>query len=331
MAKDKDKDEKDPGEEALEKNEQQEEEQEDQEEERSVARRGEDDDGSDTRQGEDADERQARRRQERHEAKVRRREAIGRKDRHISLLERTVQEQANRLAALEDRTAGGDMARLNAAIENAGTEVELAKSARTEAMKANDPVIFDEADTILHNARRKHEELTNLKSRIEQGHRQRSNGGGGERTAVTVDPRVVSQAQAWARRNKWFDPAATDMDSKIVKMIDRDMHTEGWDPITKEYWEELDARVAERIPKRTSQKKDPEDDEDELEEPPRRRSITGGAGGDSPGGRSATHTLSPERVQALKDANMWDDPKTRARMIKKYQAHDKEHAQDTRR
>ncbi len=112
------------------------------------------------------------------------------------------------------------------------------------------------------------------------------------------------------------------MDSRLTLTIDTAMAEEGWDPKTPEYWDELSARVKKVLPHRakddsiTSRKQSNES----------RRSTVSGSGRDSSsstGGQGEDYQVSSARVQALKDAGMWDDPAVRADAIKRFREHDR--------
>ena len=250
------------------------------------------------------------RRQERKETKARKREAIARKDRYISQLETQVRELAGRVESVETRATGQDVARLDAAIEAAAQEAELAKTARSEAKKVQDVEVEEEADEALYSARRKLEELSLLKRRVMDGQRneaaRRTTG-----TPAAPSPLVVERATEWANGHQWFNRRGSDEDSEIVRVVDKGLTREGWDPTTQEYWEELDERLKNRLPHRYNGKS------------PVKRQITGGGSGESTGVEGGFR-MSAERINALKEAGMWDDPKARARMIKRYQDADKQ-------
>lgn len=254
------------------------------------------------------------RRTERHESKSRRREAIARKDRYISQLESQLRQTNQRLDSLEGRSNNSDMARLEAAIESAAQEVEIAKSAKMEARKANAIEIEMEAEEAYYMARRKLEEYTRIKRGAIEGQRRGRSAGTPSNTPA---PEVVSKAKEWATKNSWYSPSADDPDSEHVRVIDRQLTRENWDPATPEYWDELTERVKEKLPARFTQRRGGNG----------QRQITGGVGGESPGGNGASgFKLSADRVAALKEAGMWDDPKQRARMVKRYQDADREAA-----
>jgi hypothetical protein len=161
------------------------------------------------------------------------------------------------------------------------------------------------------------------------------------------NPKVVANARAWAKRNDWYDFNLKDRDSKIARVIDLEMIDEGFDPATKEYWDELDSRIAEVLPKRVKGKKakngrdtedeDIDDDEDEDERPKskkrkEREGVRAGNGGPKfrtggPGRdlRANEVYLSRERIEALKEAGAWDDLELREKYLKRYRDYDREH------
>lgn len=270
------------------------------------------------------------RRESRQSSKLRRREAIARKDRYIGTLEAQVADLNQRVAGVERATTGGQMAQLEAAIANASAEVEISAAAKVEAMRAGDAGVFQEADDAHYNARRKLEELSHIKQRVTAG--ARAQPANGQRTQPIAFPaQTIELARKWTQKHPWYNPSpqSSDADSRIVRMIDAELVAEGWDHSTPEYWEELTDRAKDRMPKRFANGKDQGEDGD-GDEPAQ---ITGGSGrgGDSPGRPRVTSTLSAERVKAAKEAGLWDDPKTRARLIKRFQLHDKEAAQQQRR
>jgi hypothetical protein len=119
-------------------------------------------------------------------------------------------------------------------------------------------------------------------------------------------------------KNKWFDPRGSDTDSRIVTDEDDRLSREGWNPNTREYWDELTNRLKKRLPHKfsggtISPRNSP-------------RAPVGGSGREAgnTGGQRQTVKISPERVAAMKEIGAWDDPKARAEMIKEYQKYDKE-------
>ena len=101
-------------------------------------------------------------------------------------------------------------------------------------------------------------------------------------------------------------------------MLDDELASEGWSPATKEYWDELDARVKKYLPHKAR----PEYTSDKTK---KTKSPVAGGGRESSNSNSASnYRLSQDRVNAIKEAGMWDDPVRRAAMIKQYQDYDKQ-------
>ena len=137
-----------------------------------------------------------------------------------------------------------------------------------------------------------------------------------QKQAINVpDPMVQRNAAEWMERNPWYDPQGKDLDSEIAQRLDKKLTEEGYDPSSEDYWEELDNRVSKYLPHRS-----------ESPEPrQRRKSVVGSSGRESsPSGRANEFRVSPERVEALREAGMWDNPELRAKAIKKYAAWDRE-------
>jgi hypothetical protein len=115
----------------------------------------------------------------------------------------------------------------------------------------------------------------------------------------------------------------------LVKALDGAVFAEGFKPNTPEYWTELSKRVAANLPHRAKESKLPTDTSRKSEQ----RSVVTGSGRSSAaanGGSKTSFVLSADRVKALKDAGMWEDPKTRSDAIRRFRDYDREHAAETR-
>jgi len=159
-------------------------------------------------------------------------------------------------------------------------------------------------------------------------------------TAAQQQPARVQQEvpfqglmQEFLDANEWYDPKGVDEDSLIVKAIDNAV-AQKYKPTDPAYWRELQKRVDARLGNDRRQSRNDDSNEDDVEEPvvTRRRQgpPVGGSNrsNSSGGGGSATQIrLSPERVQAMKDAGLWEDPKVRARMAKTYSEYDRNNPQ----
>jgi len=132
---------------------------------------------------------------------------------------------------------------------------------------------------------------------------------------------VTERAQRWASQNTWFNANGNDPDSLAAKSIDAGLVAEGFNPSTRQYWKELDRRLAERLPHRFA-----DDDDSDYTEPQqsgRRGPPVGGSREISAPGSKKVF-VSAERIQAMKDAGYWDDPVLRQRMLKRYQEVDRD-------
>ncbi len=139
--------------------------------------------------------------------------------------------------------------------------------------------------------------------------------------------------QEFLDANEWYNPKGVDEDSLIVKAIDNSV-AQKYKPTDPAYWRELQKRVDARLGKNEQQSRNDDSDEDDVEEPVVARKRQGPPVGGSTrsnstggGGNSTQIRLSPARVQAMKDAGLWEDPKVRQRMAKKYSEYDRNNPQ----
>lgn len=143
-----------------------------------------------------------------------------------------------------------------------------------------------------------------------------------------VDSRLIRNARRWMSENDWYNPQATDKDSRAVAAIDARLVEEGFDPTTNEYWEELTARAKRRLPHRfEDRRRSDEDEDDEDDDRPARKRGNGprfSAGGRERPLRKNEVYISPERKQAMIQAGVWDDPVLRNKFLKRYAQYDRE-------
>jgi hypothetical protein len=253
----------------------------------------------------DTDAIRAARREKRKAKKLYHREQQREKDARYNQLVRQNQELLQRLQAVEQRTHGSELARLDKAIEDQALKVQYAKMKISEATQAQDGEAMSNAQDMLYEARRMSEQLDAIKKQASTPK---------PAQAIAPDRAVQRQAAAWMERNKWYDPVGDDEDSQIAQIVDKKMAAEGWAPSDPDYWEELDNRLYKRLPHRYNER------EDETHVTKRPRSVVTGSGREnaaSSGGRN-TFTLSPDQVKAIKDAGWWDDPEKKAKMIRRY-------------
>lgn len=218
-------------------------------------------------------------------------------------MQRRNQELEDRLAVLERKTHGADMARYEKAMEDEDYRMRYAQQKMEEATSNSDGAAFTKAQELWYDSRRKLEAMNNYKEQVARASSQES---------APANPKLVRLANGWMERNSWYDPDAGDEDTQIAKVIDNRLVAEGWDPATQDYWDELDNRLQKRLPHRYTRNTD---------EPSRRspRSVVTGSSRESSGRVNGNQfVLEPEQVRAMKDAGFWDDPEKRSRMIKRY-------------
>jgi hypothetical protein len=254
----------------------------------------------------------AARREERKLKKKLHREKARESNHLIESLKRQNTEMAERLAALEKRSAGADLARMEKAVEDANMRLQYAKAKIAEATDARNGAELAEAQEMWYEARRQVEALENMRKKA-SADSQNTN------VPKAPDIRMQRKAAVWMERNSWYDPSGKDTDSAIAVKIDEALAEEGWDPTTDEYWEELDERLTKYLPHRYN--RGTETRQSSSRAP---RSVQTGTGREaSSTTRPGEFKLSAERVRAIKEAGMWDDPKLRQKMIQKFVEYDR--------
>lgn len=264
-------------------------------------------------EAEGEDEREAireRRRQERKHRKEAQREREDTLRRELASRDAIINELRSKVDVIERRNSGSELAQIENGKREAVKAYGFFKDQIRIAGEAGNHAAVADATEKMIQAQRKHDELT----RVEQVFKQR------QAQPQPLDPRLKNLADEWMNRNKWYDPGAQDQDSEIAMRIDQRLAQEGWDPTTKEYWNELDSRIKKYLPHRMNGSK---------MESTKPKSTVSGSGRESSTVASSkgTYKLSAERVSALKEAGLWDDPKKRAEAIKRFRDYDKQQVQ----
>lgn len=255
----------------------------------------------------------AARREERKLKKQLHKEKVRESNHLIDSLRKQNEALAERLALLERKSAGADMARLEKSIEDATMRMQYAKAKLAEATSSMDGQAMAEAQEMWYESRRQMEALEAVKKKATAEPKPQSVPSGN-------DLRMQRKAAAWMERNNWYDPEGKDMDSAVATKIDEALTSEGWDPTSDEYWEELDERLTKYLPHRYNR-----GNESRSSGKPPPRSIQTGSGREASGSsvRPGEYKLSTDRVKAIKEAGMWDDPTARQKMIRKFIEYDR--------
>jgi len=254
----------------------------------------------------------AARREERKLKKSIHREKAKESNHLINALKKQNQDLAERLAHLEKRTSGAELARVDKAIDDTAVQVEYAKMKMREAVSSQDGDAVVRAQELMYESQRKLESLKTIK---DQAARQMSQPP--KQNINMPDPMVQRNAAKWMERNPWYDPQTKDIDSEIAQRLDKKLTEEGYDPASEDYWEELDNRVAKYLPHRV--------ESDMGKKKQKHKSFQTSSGRESiSSSRGNEFRVDPDRVKALKEMGAWDNPEMRAKMIKKYAQWDRE-------
>ena len=285
---------------------------------------GDDDGDDDDRMGsrddnEDIDEdREAIRAARREERKLKKqihREKAKESNYLINALKKQNAELADRLAKVEQKTSGAELARVDKAIEDAGVQVEYAKMKMTEAVKMQDGEAMAQAQDMWYESKRKLESLTNLKQQAVKQSAQPP-----KQNIQVPDPMVQRYAADWMERNPWYDPHGRNEESEIAQVIDKKLTAEGFDPTSEDYWDELDDRLRKYLP----QKENSGYNASSAVKTQRPRSVMTSSGRDTQATTKANQfVLSPDRVAALKESGAWENPELKMKMIRKYAEYDR--------
>jgi hypothetical protein len=261
-------------------------------------------------EGED-DQKAADRRAERKTRRQRQKDARDRDQRELTFL-RSRNEQVERQL--------GDLSRRQDATEQAGVDHRLAQldgairsadDVYAKAITAGEGEDAAEAQRIRDNLRDQAGQLRQWKE--SQGTEQ-----AGE--VVGPDPALVERVREWHGRNDWFDFGRRDEDSAIAGAIDDMLIRDGYDPTSGDYYDELDKRIANRLPHRALAGNGADEDTTRSRGPKFR------VGGQERPLRSNEVHISRDRREAMEEAGVWEDPKLRKKYLAQYAEWDRQNA-----
>jgi len=233
------------------------------------------------------------------------------KDVRLVQLQRQNEEMSARMANMERRTQQNDMGQLDKAIEDKQVTLEYARMKLAEATNSGDGDSAVKAQELLYETKQQIDQLNGIKRQAKQTPQQQPR----------IDPGVQRNAATWIDRNDWYKPDLSDTDSKIAKQVDEGLVSEGWNPGTPDYWDELDNRLQKYLPHRYNRASDRNDS---VRSPRNTVSSSGREASAAYGGTNkSTYVLSPERVRAMKDAGAWDNPERKKAMIANFIKYDR--------
>lgn len=294
------------------------------------------------------EERRDRRKREQRAKRVRNRVAAEAKDRLIQNQGRMLLNLQEQVATLQGRTVQYDVNLLKTQLSQVESQQTDAKAVLAKLVKAGDGEGVAEITELQMQLRDQHRQITEQLKRAKKGGQRVTaddeTGDEGspppqqQRRGPAPDPEVVRRAVEWASKHKWADPKiGNPEDVQIIRAIDHNLHQEGWDPKSDDYWAELTSRVKRRFPNRF--KKPAPNGEGNggrrvsgdngnrrpAQGGPRMAPASQSGGGSRPLGKNEVR-VTPERKAAMIAAGKWDDPVKRNRMLAAYAKHDRENA-----
>lgn len=228
-------------------------------------------------------------------------------ERELEFLRQQNAEMLRRLQAVEGHALTTNEQTIDARYQQALNEVRQAEHIMARAAEAGNGDDMIAAMRIRDEAMAAAQQLQATKHQVAQVREQVSR--------PQLDPRVTNYAAEWVSANPWYDPNGRDEDSRITKAIDDGLVREGYNPASREYWEELTRRVSARIG---------DDAPTAPAQPKRKAPPTGNGREHAPASTRKEVYVTPERKAAMIEAGIWDDPVARNRMLKAYQAYDKQ-------
>ena len=233
------------------------------------------------------------------------------KDIRLQQMQRQNEEMSARIANMERKTQQHDVSRIDKAIEDKQVALEYARMKLAEATNSGDGEGAVKAQELMFDTRQQLQNLANMKNQADRPQAQ----------AQRIDPSVQRNAATWIDRNSWYKPDLSDTDSKIAKLVDEGLVSEGWNPGTEDYWDELDSRLQKRLPHHYNRSSDRNDS---VRSP---RNTVGSSGREASaaygGTNKSTYVLSPERVRAMKEAGAWENPERKKAMIANFIKYDR--------
>ena len=227
--------------------------------------------------------------------------------RELEMLRHQNAELSRRIAAVEGHTLHANEQGIDQRLQQTIGEIRQAEAIMARATEAGNGEDVVAAMRIRDEAMSRAQQLQYNKQQMAQAREQQAQ--------PTGDPRVQSYAQEWMQANPWYDPRGADDDSAVVNAIDAAMTAQGYDPTSRAYWEELTNRVAARVG---------DDGGETRQSAPRRKAPPqGNTREHAPTSTRKEVYVTPERKAAMIEAGIWDDPVARNRMLKAYQAYDK--------
>lgn len=259
-----------------------------------------------------------RRRQERQRRKHNRLEKVETLERTVESLAAQNRKMAEDLMRLTQSDSSAKLSQLDGAIQEADQVFNHYKAIMADATAKADGTTAAQAMDLMLKARDRHTQLVGVKQSMVNASRQ----------PAPIDPRVHKSAREFATKHSWYrGPQAPDSDSQVMTMLDNQVTKDGFDPTTDTYWTELESRAKKYLPHRFSSTNGGGDSYNDTTTRKPRSPVGGSAQrGSSSSDSEGGFKLSTERVKAMKEAGIWDDPERRQKMIAQYRKIDRDNS-----
>lgn len=264
-------------------------------------------------------------------AKRRRERERTRGDRqYITNLEQQVRDLNGRLVVQETRQGQADLGAVQDQKKRASNAYNNAMVVHAQAIKDADGEKAAQAMDAAFNARRAFENFDAIERQIVDGAR---------RTVAApkpLDEMARHYGMEWKKRNDWFDDREDPdrvQDAAVIDSIESRLVSEGYNPSTRDYWDELQTRQRKYLPHRATQTRNTNvDDTRKAAGTERARPNPPAAprsgGRDSRNGNSVRPGLSRDQMAAIEEAAGGDD-KRKAKLIGYAERHNAQ-AKDSR-
>jgi len=248
-----------------------------------------------------------RRRQEKQERKERRDGAIKRDKLELDFLRKRNDDLERRVSAQEQRSHKSDLDGIDAAIQKAASDAQLAERVIAKAVESGNGEDVTQAMRYRDQSMARLQQLNQMKQQAAQR----------PAPVPQLDDMAMHHAKEFLKDNPWYDAQGRDEESAIVLAIDNALSKDGYNPQSEDYWDELRNRAARRLPERFGKPAA------SPQRTPRGGPAVGSGREYAPASTRQEIMISPERKSALIEAGVWDDPVLRMKYAKRYAEYDR--------
>lgn len=243
-----------------------------------------------------------------------------------------------RLAQVEGVTIETRMVTVDAQLQECLNDAATAENLEFDARQQNDLEAERQARRLRDAARDRANIFKAEKERLASALTQRQQI---QQAAPPPGAAEIQRLSARFRADKpWLQFAAngspTNDETAVALSIDRALKKEGkFSEYEGDYWDELDRRTKAALPHLFGEADESDEDDDMADEKPVKKPVVVkkegpkgpavGSSGNQANSGTVRRRISPDRVAALKEIGVWDDPKERAEYLKAYDDYDKTH------